>query len=431
MDMQSGDKIRCETPFRDSNSEAAFIRIGDDGDPFLHDVGTSTNYLLSVADALKLSTDRRQFNNLDPANGQSAPVPATLPIQPVATSDKLPFLSLLDDPYSITRRPGGKAPVANVANAMVVLEQSEEWDGVFAYNEMTDETTLVRPLPGVRTPRASFKPRLVEDTDMTRTQTWFQRHKFVSMGRQPVIDAIHATASENVISPVRHMLEDIERAINWTPTTHEPKIMHLCTDYFGAGKDRQLTKANRLYLIEVSRRFMVSAVARALQPGCKVDTMLVLEGGQGPGKSTALKILAGEEWFSDSLPSIGTKDASDHLRGKWIIEIPELSAMTKADVENTKAFISRQTERYRRPYDRSETIYPRRCVFVGTTNQYAYLRDETGNRRFWPVRVGNIDLEALKRDRSELWAEAVYWYRQEKPWHMTGQPRRVGRGRAG
>ena len=93
--------------------------------------------------------------------------------------------------------------------------------------------------------------------------------------------------------------------------------------------------------------------------------------------------------------------------------------MGKAEIEANKAFISRQEERYRRPYDRSETKYKRRCVFVGTTNQDMYLRDETGNRRFWPVRVGKVDLAALRRDRKLLWAEAIYWYRQGKPWHMT------------
>lgn len=97
--------------------------------------------------------------------------------------------------------------------------------------------------------------------------------------------------------------------------------------------------------------------------------MLILEGAQGRGKSSAVAILFGSAFFSDSLPPIGTKDANDHLRGKWCIEIPELSAMGKADVESIKAFISRRVERYRRPYDRTETVYPRRCVFIGTTNQ--------------------------------------------------------------
>jgi predicted P-loop ATPase len=164
---------------------------------------------------------------------------------------------------------------------------------------------------------------------------------------------------------------------------------------------------------------MISAVARAFRPGCKVDSMLVLEGGQGAGKSSAARILAGFEYFSDNLPAMGTKDASDHVRGKWIIEVGELSAMQKSEIELTKAFISRQEEKFRPAYNRKEITYKRRCVFIGTTNQDNYLRDETGNRRFWPVRVSKIDLAALQRDRDLLWAEAVYWYDAGVKWYLS------------
>ena len=116
---------------------------------------------------------------------------------------------------------------------------------------------------------------------------------------------------------------------------------------------------------------------------------------------------------------MGTKDASDHVRGKWIIEVGELSAMQKSEIETTKAFISRQEEKFRPAYNRKEITYKRRCVFIGTTNQEAYLRDETGNRRFWPVRVGTIDLAALKRDRDLLWAEALYRYKKGEKWYLT------------
>ena len=177
--------------------------------------------------------------------------------------------------------------------------------------------------------------------------------------------------------------------------------------------------ADPKYLAAVAVKFMISAVARALSPGCKVDTMLVLEGVQGAGKSSAARILAGVEYFSDNLPSMGTKDASDHVRGKWIIEVGELSAMHKSEIELTKAFISRQEEKFRPAYQRKEITYKRRCVFIGTTNQDAYLRDETGNRRFWPVGVGTIDLAALKRDRDLLWAEALYHYLKGEKWYLT------------
>jgi predicted P-loop ATPase len=147
--------------------------------------------------------------------------------------------------------------------------------------------------------------------------------------------------------------------------------------------------------------------------------MLVLEGAQGAGKSSAARILAGATYFSDSLPPMNTKDASDHIRGKWIIEIGELSAMQKSEIESTKAFISRQEEKFRPAYRRKEITFKRRCVFIGTTNQDTYLRDETGNRRFWPVVVGKIDLKVLKRDRDLLWAEALSRYRAGEKWYLT------------
>lgn len=162
---------------------------------------------------------------------------------------------------------------------------------------------------------------------------------------------------------------------------------------------------------------MKSAVARINEPGSKADHCLIAEGPQGGGKSTAFRYVA-EPWFTDDIADLGTKDASLATIGAWVIELSELDAMSRAEFSRIKAFISRTTDRFRPPYGRRVIESPRQCVFVGTVNHAEYLRDETGGRRFWPVTCGQIDLEGLRRDRDQLWAEATARYRQGERWWL-------------
>ena len=233
-----------------------------------------------------------------------------------------------------------------------------------------------------------------------RAAEWLQRRE-LNVTPMTVSRSVGAVAREITVHPVRDHLG----ALAWDGV---PRIETWACRYLGA----EDTAFNR----SVGALWLISAVARIFRPGVKADHMLVLEGPQGARKSTALKILAGEDWFTDELPDLGSKDAAMHMQGVWIIEIAELDAIGKAEVSRIKAFLTRTTDRFRPPYGRYTIEVPRQCVFAGTVNPDTYLRDETGNRRFWPVRCGTIDIDALARDRDQLWAEAVARFRAGAIW---------------
>ena len=290
-------------------------------------------------------------------------------------------------------------PLFNLANAMLALRNDEAVKHMLAYNEMYCGEVMVREIAGQVD---LLEPRPVQDVDATAIQEWLQLNHLTLIGQSIVFKAIDLRAHEHKFHPVRDYLNRLQ----WDGT---PRVEQWLSTYFGVVACE--------YATAIGRMFLVATVARIYQPGCQCDYMLILEGSQGEYKSTACKILAGE-YFSDNLPDIATagKDVSQHLRGKWIIEISELNAMSRAESAQLKSFISTTTERYRRSYGNKESVEPRQCVFIGTTNKDTYLRDETGGRRFWPVKTGSIDVDALTRDRDQLFAEAVQLFRKGTQW---------------
>lgn len=169
------------------------------------------------------------------------------------------------------------------------------------------------------------------------------------------------------------------------------------------------------YHTAISRNFIISMVARGLAPGCKVDTMPVLEGSQGKGKSTLLSVLGGK-FYAELTDSLDSKDFFVSIQGKWLVEIAELDAFRKSDVTRIKQVLSSQVDRFRPPYGKHSIDSPRRAVFAGTTNESDYLRDATGARRFWPVLVGDVNLEWLRQNREQIFAEAVEQYQGRATW---------------
>jgi predicted P-loop ATPase len=289
-------------------------------------------------------------------------------------------------------------PERNEANVIIALTSDQAFAGVLAFDAFAQEIIVRRPLPW-DSPDTAF-PREWEDGDDIRTAEWLQL-RGINVAPVVVGRAAGAVAREHRIHPVRDWLN----TLTWDGT---PRIETWTSTYLGAEPTTLHHAMGALWLI--------SAVARIYRPGVKADHMLILEGPQGARKSTALKVLAGEHWFTDELPELGSKDAALHMQGVWIVEIAELDAIGRAEVSRIKAFLTRTTDRFRPPYGRYTIEVPRQCVFAGTVNPDTYLRDETGNRRFWPLRCGAIDIAALARDRDQLWAEAVHRYRSGAIW---------------
>jgi hypothetical protein len=221
----------------------------------------------------------------------------------------------------------------------------------------------------------------------------YERNKF-EPSRENVHEAVTTVAYWNKFNPVIHYLD----SLRWDGT---PRVENLFGEYFNCGHDD--------YVRAVSRCFMVGAVRRMRSPGHKFDTMPVLLGPQGWNKSTAVRTLFGDEWFSDAdLGDLGNKDAAMLLRGIWVQEFAEIDGLRRADVNTLKAFCSRAVDRMRDPFDRVVSDVPRRCVFIGTANEEGYLKDGTGNRRFWPLTLASeIEVTPIARDRDQLWAEAA------------------------
>lgn len=297
-----------------------------------------------------------------------------------------------------------REPKRCLANVMHVFSLHPDWSGVLAFDAF-GIAVVTRKTPPMRTQDAPREYRIGDwtDEDSARTVAWFASEVGFEPATVHVDQAVGAIAQRHIVHPVRDWLA----SLTWDGV---PRLDGFAATYLGARASE--------YTTAVGSRWMIAAIARVFEPGCKVDSLLGLEGSQGIGKSSALRLLAGAEWFADTGITIGEKDSYQALRRKWVFEFAELSSIKKSEYERVKNFMSSQVDTFRASYGRRTQDHPRQVVFAGSTNESQYLGDPTGSRRFWPVKCGKVDLVGLASDREQLWAEARIRYEAGAPWYL-------------
>lgn len=288
-------------------------------------------------------------------------------------------------------------------NLTLILENDPNLKGV-VFNQLLDGMEIKGEVPW------KHPSKFWRDADDAQLISYVDTHYGTFSARNYDI-AVTKVADDRAYHPIREFIESLPE---WDKV---PRVDTLLVDYLGAG--------DTAYVRAVTRKTLCAAISRVLRPGCKFDSMLVLNGPQGVGKSTLIAKLAGE-WFSDSLNLGDTKDktAAEKLQGYWILEIGELAGLKKAEVETLRSFLSRQNDIYRAAFGKRATPHLRQCVFFGTTNaESGYLRDTTGNRRFWPVKTpGNGKKQSWNLTHEEIlqiWAEALVYVRQGEKLYLS------------
>lgn len=296
-------------------------------------------------------------------------------------------------------------PAKTVDNILIVLEHDPQLKGKIAFDEFANRGLVLGAFPwDLRTDRRQWT-----DIDDAGLRHYIERVYSIN-GKDRIFDAVALCAHRHTFNEVRDWLKSLQ----WDGVK---RLDTLLTDYLGA--------EDSLYTRAVSRKAIVASVARAMSPGCKYDNMPILAGPQGLGKSTFLRIL-GKRWYSDSLQTFEGKEASEMIQGVWINEVGELNAFSKSESGVLKQFLSRTEDIYREPFGRRTANFPRRCVFWGTTNDSEFLRDRTGNRRFWPIDVGlNRSTKSVFRDLDnevdQIYAEAMVRWQLGEPLFLSGE----------
>jgi hypothetical protein len=329
----------------------------------------------------------------------------------LALADATPISAF---PSAQPKEPRSQRATLNVLALVTHLNTTAAWNGVLRFNLFTENYEVCGSLPppkdGAKGPPRAFR----DPQDALTMEMYFQASGFPKAGKNVTFDAVAAVAHTHAYHPVHDYLG----ALKWDGTERVGKLFW---HYFNAEVPEAEAELypHLDYLQHISTGFLVGAVARVMQPGCKHDHVPVVVGRERLLKSTAIRALCQDPaWFCDDIsPNLIERDTKESLAGKWLIELAEIPHIQK-ESERVKAFFSRCVDRYRSAYGKTNQDHARQCVFIGTSNSLEFV-DVTGNRRFWPFRVaGPIDVAAIVADRDQLWAEAFALYRQGVPWWL-------------
>ena len=287
-------------------------------------------------------------------------------------------------------------PVPNLNNVMLVWAKDPYFRGKVWYDEFL-QRVMMEDYPGAI-------PREWTGADAVRTAIYFQRViGITAMQTKIVKEAVMAVCAKDI----RNCLKDWLDQLQWDG---RPRIWNFFPEYCGA--------PNTAYTRAVSKNFFLTLIARAIRRGSKVDNVVVLEGEEGLKKSSMFECLGGD-WFFTQHGDINQNQFFENLQGKWIVEIAEMDAFSRAETTRVYSVITTRSDRYRVPYEPYPADHPRSCVFVGTTNKDTWSNSETGGRRWWPIRCrGHIDVDAISRIREQLFAEAMHEFTREAKWWL-------------
>jgi putative DNA primase/helicase len=331
-----------------------------------------------LADLLNIAESQNNIN--EPNEEQNQNIPEN------ETDGRI--IDLLDQYMDRNGQPSGRFR-KNKNNLYIILRRDRRWRGRVWLNSFTNTLKI--------------DDRDYRDTDDTRIALWVSRAYGLEYSSAAVSETVSLIGEENKRNPLIEWLDSIV----WDGT---PRL----SSWIVEATDCDDTELNRI----MAEKWLIQAIARAYKPGCKADCVLILAGDQGAGKSTLFRTLATEQYFADTPLDIGSANSYSQIARAWIYEVAELDSVRRSANSATKAFLSAQEDNFRPAYGRHAITIKRHVVFAGTTNESQFINDMTGSRRYWPIRVNEVNLHWVKENRDQLWAEAIAAFKSGETWYL-------------